>query len=160
VIRAFIAVQIAPKTIEKISEAISQLKLCVPGVRWIQPSNLHVTLKFLGNIEEAKVDPIAQALRDHLRPFSRFIISAKAIGVFPDPTRPRVLWVGLEGTRLAVLASAVERALEPLSFLPEKRGFQPHLTIGRWRESEKSSAKFGEEIGNQRRNRLPKRAQT
>jgi RNA 2',3'-cyclic 3'-phosphodiesterase len=146
VIRAFIAVEIAPKTVESISEAIGQLKLRVTGVRWIPLNNLHVTLKFLGDIDEAKVDPIAQALRDHLRPFSRFIISAKGLGVFPDLKRPRVLWVGLEAQRLAVLASTVEKALEPLGFSPEKRGFQPHLTIGRWRESEKPSAKFGEEL--------------
>ena len=146
-IRAFIAVQIAPKTVQRIFEAIGQLKLRVPDIRWIPPSNLHVTLKFLGDIDAAKVDPIAQALQRHLHPFSRFIISAKGLGVFPDVKRPRVLWVGLHGNRLAALASTVETALQLLGFPPEKRGFTPHLTVGRWRQSDKSPTKLGEELG-------------
>ena len=146
-IRAFIAVQIAPKTLQRILEAIGQLKLRVPDIRWIPPSNLHVTLKFLGDIDAAKVDPIAQALQRNLHPFSRFIISAKGLGVFPDVKRPRVLWVGLHGNRLAALASTVETALQLLGFPPEKRGFTPHLTVGRWRQSDKSPTKLGEELG-------------
>ncbi len=146
-IRAFIAIEIDPKTIQKISEAIAQLKLRVPEMRWISPTNLHLTLKFLGDIDEAKVDPIAQALQHHLHPFPRFIINAKGLGVFPDVKRPRVLWVGLEGSPLVALASIVETTLEPLGFVPEKRGFKPHLTIGRWRDSDKPSAKFGTELG-------------
>jgi len=143
VIRSFIAVEIDSKTIQNISDAIDQLKARVPGVRWAPVNNLHVTLKFLGDIEEARVDPIARALREHLQPFSRFIINAKGLGVFPDLRRPRVLWVGLESTRLAGLASLVEQSLEPLGLLPEKRPFQPHLTIGRWREREKPDIKIG-----------------
>jgi 2'-5' RNA ligase len=147
VIRAFIAVEIAPKTVQKISEAITQLKLWIPGIRWVAPTNLHLTLKFLGDIDEAKVGPIAEALQRHLAPFPRFTINAKGLGVFPDAKRPRVLWVGLEGSYLTTLASTVETALEPLGFVPEKRGFKPHLTVGRWRQSDKSPAKFGEELG-------------
>ena len=146
-IRAFIAVEIDPKTVQKISETIPQLNLWIPGIRWVTPTNLHLTLKFLGDIDDAKVDPIAEALQRHLAPFPRFTINAKGLGVFPEPKRPRVLWVGLEGSDLTTLASTVESALEPFGFVPEKRGFKPHLTVGRWRQSDKLPAKFGEELG-------------
>jgi 2'-5' RNA ligase len=57
-----------------------------------------------------------------------------------------VLWIGLEGKELLELASKVEKALEPLGFVPEKREFKPHLTVGRWRQFDRSSKKFGEEL--------------
>ena len=145
-IRAFIAVEIDPLVVRKIVQAIETLKPRIEGIRWVAPENLHVTLKFLAYIDEAQVDPITATLEDHLRLFSPFIISAKGLGTFPNPRRPHVLWVGLEGTQLGVLAATVERALDPLGFLPEKRAFQPHLTIGRWRESQKSSPQLAQDL--------------
>ena len=145
-IRAFIAVGIDPKTVERISEATDQLKPSIAGIRWAPLTNLHLTVKFLGDVEETTIDPIARALRQHIAPFPRFTINAKGLGVFPDVKRPQVLWVGLEGIHLAELASTVETALKPLGFEPEKRGFKPHLTIGRWRERDKSTAKFIAEL--------------
>jgi RNA 2',3'-cyclic 3'-phosphodiesterase len=146
VIRAFIAVGIDPKTVERISEATDQLKPSIAGIRWAPLTNLHLTVKFLGDVEETTIDPIARALRQHIAPFPRFTINAKGLGVFPDVKRPQVLWVGLEGIHLAELASTVETALKPLGFEPEKRGFKPHLTIGRWRQRDKSTAKFIAEL--------------
>jgi RNA 2',3'-cyclic 3'-phosphodiesterase len=146
VIRAFIAVGIDPKTVQKISEAIDPLKLRVAGIRWAQLTHLHLTLKFLGDVEESTVELIAQALRQHIAPFPRFTINAKGLGVFPDVKRPQVLWVGLEGIHLVELVSTIETALKTLGFAPEKRGFKPHLTIGRWRQRDKSTAKFVAEL--------------
>ena len=145
-IRAFIAVEIDPLVLRKISDAIEQLQPRIQNVRWVPESNLHVTLKFLARIEEAQVDQITSALHEDLRLFSPFVISAKGLGTFPNSRRPHVLWVGLEGTRLGVLAATVERALDPLGFLPEKRAFQPHLTIGRWRESQKAPRQLADEL--------------
>ena len=145
-IRAFIAVGIDPKTVERISEATDQLKPSIAGIRWVPLTNLHLTVKFLGDVEETTIDPIARALRQHIAPFPRFTINAKGLGVFPDVKRPQVLWVGLEGIHVAELASTVETALKPLGFEPEKRGFKPHLTIGRWRQRDKSTAKFIAEL--------------
>jgi len=146
VIRAFIAVDIDRQTVKKISETLVQLKPRVPGIRWGSFTNFHFTLKFLGDIEETKVNSIADALELELRPFPRFTINAKGLGVFPDIKRPRVLWIGLEGKELKDLASKVEKAVEPLGFMPEKRQFQPHLTVGRWREFVDSSRTLGEEL--------------
>ena len=86
------------------------------------------------------------ALEHQLHPFPRFTINAKGLGVFPDLKRPRVLWVGLGGNELAVLASKVESALEPLGFAREKRGFTPHLTVGRWRQFDGSGKKLAQEL--------------
>ena len=145
-IRAFIAISLDAKTIDKIFDAVSQLKREIPGVRWVAKENLHLTLKFLGPIDDARIQPISRALEGDLRPFSRFTINAKGLGVFPDLRRPRVLWVGLKSEVLPALAAAVESALEPLGFAPETRSFRPHLTVGRWRNFEGSATRLGREI--------------
>ena len=132
-IRAFIGVRIDPSVARKISEAQAELKSRLSGIRWVGLENLHFTLKFLGPIEETKEKLIAEALEKAVQPFPRFAILARGVGVFPDIRRARVLWVGLEGEKLAQLAAGVELALEPLGFAREKREFRPHLTIGRWR---------------------------
>ena len=147
-IRAFIAVSLDRKVIDRIADASAQLKPQIAGVRWVAPVNFHLTLKFLGDIDEALIEPIGAALRAQLRLFPRFTINAKGLGVFPGPKRPRVLWVGLTGDELILLASKVESALQPLGFTPESRTFTPHLTIGRWRQSDQAPKSFGRELEN------------
>jgi 2'-5' RNA ligase len=103
VIRAFIAVEIDSQVVAKISAAITELKSRVPGVHWVAPTNIHLTLKFLGNVEEEQIDRIGAALEEQIHPFPRFTINAKGLGVFPDLRRPRILWVGLAGIELESL---------------------------------------------------------
>jgi 2'-5' RNA ligase len=146
VIRAFIAVDLEPQTVQRIAEAIDRLRPRIPGIRWLAPANFHLTLKFLGDVDEAKVETIAAALEREFCPFLCFTINAKGLGVFPDLKRPRILWVGLVGDELNVLASKVERVLIPFGFAAEKRAFTPHLTVGRWREFKGSSKELGDEI--------------
>ncbi len=141
-IRAFIAVTLEPQVIAKIAAAIDQLKRQIPNVRWVQPRNLHVTLKFLGDIDETLVEPIGAALNRQLCLFPRCTINAKGLGVFPGLKRPRVLWVDLAGSRLVSLALKIESALQPLGFAPETRTFTPHLTIGRWRQMDRVPRSF------------------
>jgi len=150
VIRAFLAIDLAPEVIEKIYQAIDDLRERIPAVRWIPITNLHLTVKFLGNVEEAQIEPIGAALAAALRPFPRFAINAKGLGVFPDLRRPKILWVGLTGNRLAQLAATVESALLPLGFTPEKRSFTPHLTIGRWRQFDRPPLTLKQELEHRR----------
>lgn len=145
-IRAFIAVTIDVQVIRKISDAMVQLRRTIPDVRWVEPDKIHLTIKFLGEIEPSRVDSIASALEQALKLFPRFTINAKGLGVFPEARRPKVLWVGLEGSQLVKLAAKVEAALEPMGFLPEARGFQPHLTIGRWRRFDGPAKNLPEEL--------------
>jgi 2'-5' RNA ligase len=146
VIRAFIAVEVDSQTVRQILAAVADLKPRIPAIRWVPPTNFHFTLKFLGDIEESKIAPIAQALELALHPFPRFTINAKGLGVFPDVKRPRILWVGLQGKELVDLTLRVETALGPLGFAAEKREPKPHLTIGRWRHFDGSSRKLAADL--------------
>ena len=145
-IRAFVAVDLEPQTVERIAEAIDRLRPRLPGIRWLPPTNFHLTLKFLGDVAEDKVAPITAALESDLCPFSCFTINAKGLGVFPGVARPRILWVGLVSEELNALASRVEKTLIPFGFATEKRAFTPHLTVGRWREFKGSPKALGDEI--------------
>ena len=145
-IRAFIAIEFAAATVNRITAAIEQLKPRIVGIRWVAPANFHLTLKFLGNIDESQIEIIGQALTDALHPFQRFTINAKGLGVFSSVKRPRVLWVGLVGEQLTALAAAVESALTPLGFPREEKAFTPHLTIGRWRQTERADWVLGKEL--------------
>jgi 2'-5' RNA ligase len=146
VVRAFVAIDLEPQTVQQIAETIVQLRPRMPGIRWLSPVNFHLTLKFLGDVDEAKVEPIAAALERELCLFSCFTINAKGLGVFPDLRRPRILWVGLVGDELNALASRVEKTLVPFGFAAERRAFTPHLTVGRWRQFDGSPKELGDEI--------------
>lgn len=145
-IRAFVGVRIDPKMTQKISEVQSQLTRSLTGIRWVVQENLHFTLKFLGAVEEEKIISIIKAVGRVVRPARPFSLAAGGIGVFPDIRKPRVLWVGLEAQGLQTLSQEVEAALEPLGFAQEKRGFKPHLTIGRWRNFTAKAQRLREEI--------------
>ena len=137
-IRAFIAIEIDHSALRQIFAAVDELSQRISGIRWTPPTNCHLTLKFLGDIDEKQIEPIGQVLERDLDLFPRFTINAKGLGVFPDAKRPRVLWVGIEGNPLAALAEKVEKALASLGFAQEQRKFTPHLTIGRWRQFERT----------------------
>ncbi|HVO93593.1 MAG TPA: RNA 2',3'-cyclic phosphodiesterase [Terriglobales bacterium] len=145
-VRCFIAVDLDSRVITTISQAIAELKEAVPFIRWIPPNNFHLTIKFLGKIEQERIHSIATALSQQLEPFPRFSINAKGLGVFPDLRRPKILWVGFISERLSVLVKQVELVLQPLGFAPENRPFTPHLTIGRWRHFERPPRTLGVEL--------------
>lgn len=145
-IRAFIAFDLDHHVIDNVCNVIEILKSRLPAVRWLPKDNLHLTLKFLGNIEESQVKPIGATLGDELKLFSPCTVNAKGLGIFPDFRRPKILWVGLAGDQLAQIAARIESALMPLGFVPEKRDFTPHLTIGRWREGNRPAKNLRQEI--------------
>lgn len=104
-------------------------------------SNLHVTLKFLGQIDEARVDAIGDALTAAVRRTPAFEVSVGGLGAFPTATRARVLWVGLApATPLAGLAAEVDAAVAPFGIERESRPFAAHVTLGRVRESRRNPA--------------------
>lgn len=102
-------------------------------VRWVPEENLHLTLKFLGDIEETRVAAIGSALREALSGTEGFVATARGLGVFPDAGRPRVLWIGLAAPALTALARGVDQALAPFGVEPSTTPFRPHVTVGRWR---------------------------
>ena len=132
-IRSFIAVDLPEETRKLLEDIQRELKQCGAAVRWVKPRSIHLTLKFLGNIQAAQVENIAQAVAREIRDQPPITLRPAGLGAFPSLRKPRVLWVGMEGEvqRLNGIQAQVENALEPLGFVREKRGFRPHLTIGR-----------------------------
>jgi 2'-5' RNA ligase len=136
-IRSFIAVEL-PREI-KLMLARIQDELKSGGrapVKWVDPDIIHLTLKFLGNIPVDTIDNLTAAIREACRGVPPFRVEVGGLGVFPNPRRVQVVWVGLAGDieNLAQLQKCIDSALVPLGFTPESRPFTPHLTLARVRD--------------------------
>lgn len=131
--RSFIALEISLEARDAIAEFQRELKRLDPAVAWTRPDKLHLTLRFLGELDDPLVPAVGDALSDAVGEMQPFDLELSHPGVFPDLRRPRVVWVGLKGEldRLNELRSAVEQAVEPFGYPAEKAAFRPHLTIGR-----------------------------
>jgi 2'-5' RNA ligase len=132
-IRAFIAVSLAPVVIEEIAKVQLTLQTAKGDIRWTRAEGWHLTLKFLGDIARAQVAPILEVLSQALRTQPPLHIIAQGLGAFPNLKRPRVVWAGLQGEGLTALSEKIETALMSFDFPPEGRDFTPHLTLGRVR---------------------------
>ena len=132
-IRSFIAIDLHDATRQGLAAVQEQLRQSRAGVRWVKPSSIHLTLKFLGNIQAVQMEDIALAVAQEIRDHPPITLGAAGLGAFPSRRKPRVIWIGMEGEvqRLTRIQARVENALEPLGFVREKRPFRPHLTIGR-----------------------------
>lgn len=132
-VRCFVAVNLPAPLREEIGAFFAALRGSVRGVRWVAAANLHLTLKFLGDVESGQVSRVANAIAGALEGSPPVEVTLAGAGVFPPRGRPRVVWLdlaaGAEG--IASLQGEVGRALEPLGFPREKRPFTPHLTVGR-----------------------------
>lgn len=136
-IRVFIAIPLPESLLERLSDVQYRLKGKVPhrSVRWVQPEGIHLTLKFLGDTPKKKLPDIEQALEVVARNTPACTLTAEGLGCFPNPRRPRVLWVGVQEPtgRLEALQAAIEEAMTSLGYPPERHSFTPHLTLGRVR---------------------------
>lgn len=133
-LRSFIAIELPEKVKKALAEFQQELKNDSPDVRWTRPENIHLTLKFLGNIEEDKADIIAEKIRETCKGRSGFKLSISGTGVFPNNRSPRVLWAGIElNDEIKALQAGIEETMASLGFEKEKRRFSPHLTLGRFR---------------------------
>ncbi|OFV87679.1 MAG: 2'-5' RNA ligase [Acidobacteria bacterium RBG_16_68_9] len=130
-VRAFLAVEVAAPIHAAVVALRNELASTGAGVRWVGDAGLHATIKFLGAVEPDQIEAIARALTPIVGCAPAFTVRVRGLGVFPTLRRPRVIWVGLEGAEFPPLARAVEQTLAPLGFPPERRPFQPHLTLGR-----------------------------
>lgn len=135
VIRSFVAIELNTATRRALTTLQRDLAARMPpqSIRWIAPESLHVTLQFLGDVPAEKIAPIVEALRRVCTDIPAFSFDLVGLGVFPDPRRPRIVWVGVHEPQgvLATLHQRVGQVLSPLGFPPEERAFTPHLTIGR-----------------------------
>jgi 2'-5' RNA ligase len=134
-IRTFIAIELDETINAALTDLQEQLKAKVPrdSVRWVRPEGIHLTLKFLGDVPVSRIEVVEQALNQACVGFPAFSFSVGELGCFPNPRRPRVVWVGVqeESGTLKRLQKAVEDEMAKLGFAPEGRRFHAHLTLGR-----------------------------
>lgn len=134
-IRSFLAFELPPEIREQIRGVSRELQKLTLPVRWVKVENIHLTIIFLGSVDETKIDDIKGKANVVVKRFSIFKTRLNGVGVFPDWRRPRVVWIGLNGEieRLSNLRDELQTELKVLGFRPEKRPFKPHLTIGRFK---------------------------
>jgi 2'-5' RNA ligase len=148
-VRSFVAIELPEELKQELVEIVDRLSAGgQPGVRWVDPRGIHLTLKFLGDVAVDGLGDVAGALREAAREILRFRLAVGGLGVFPNPRRVRVAWVGVSGELdvLERLQQRVESALAPLGFAGESRGFTPHLTLARVRDrvSSEERQRFGQ----------------
>ncbi|MCK5738100.1 RNA 2',3'-cyclic phosphodiesterase [bacterium] len=132
-IRAFLAIEIPVSIKQGIGAFQDELRESGHGVSWVKAANLHITLKFLGNIDWNQRRAIIAALPEVCQNYDPFSIRVKETGVFPNVKQPRIFWVGCSDSKniLGQIFLSIDKALTDIGFEPEARPFSPHLTIGR-----------------------------
>jgi len=150
-LRCFVAIKLPEEVKAGLSRLQAELKSGKQSpIKWVDPYNIHLTLKFLGNVNLDMTTQITGAIGEAARGVSPFHLEIKGLGVFPNPRRVQVIWVGMSGEvdKLLQLQKGIESALARLGFAPEARAFTPHLTLARVREraSPDERQKLGELI--------------
>lgn len=132
-IRSFIAIKIDESLKDKMTEVQSKLSKSCADVKWVERENLHITLKFLGDVSLKKLKEVKSCLNEILPNEKSFKISFSKVGYFPNINNPRVVWIGTEngGEKLISLSKKIEDNFCKIGFKKEDREFKPHLTIGR-----------------------------
>lgn len=134
-IRSFIAIELSEAAQAALAALQQRLKDVVPPntVRWMAPKNIHLTLHFLGDITSDDTAKVAEALQHSTQRHQPFSLRLEGLGCFPNPRRPRIVWVGVGGDRssLVDLHTDLGRQLKVIDFTPESRPYSPHLTVGR-----------------------------
>jgi len=130
--RTFIAFNINPSETVKETYEILRQRLRTERINWIDPGKLHITVKFLGDTEEDSLPAITDTLSQIIAPYKPFRINLHGLGVFRNIHDPHVIWMGcrIEDPMISLKAE-IEESLGNFGFEPEKRGFSPHLTLGR-----------------------------
>jgi 2'-5' RNA ligase len=133
--RSFLAIEIPGQIRKKVNQLITQEKKNRLPIKWIRFENLHITMKFLGEIDESKQREIIPVLERICKTFIPFNINLEGIGCFPHVRNPRVLWIGVKYgvTVLTDIACEIEKNLGAIGFIRDKH-FHAHLTIGRTRK--------------------------
>ena len=130
--RLFIALTPPPDVQREVWDAFAPLRERPLPVKWVPPENVHLTLKFLGEVRSERQAEIVGALASAARGTKTITLVVRGAGAFPNARAPRVVWAGIEpDPAIEILADRVERSCAPLGFPPEGRPFRPHLTLGR-----------------------------
>ena len=134
-LRAFVALPISASLIEALTRLQTELAVAIPPrtVRWVRRDQLHLTLKFLGNVPADRIADLTAALRAGIAGSTALALNVSGIGAFPEGRHPRVVWAGIAGQTdlLLALQQRIETATRGFGEARDTRPFQPHLTLGR-----------------------------
>lgn len=131
--RTFIAIEIDDTLRNRLAAIRDELQLQDPVMRWVKPDRMHLTLRFLGEIDPSLVTPVTKAIQNASQGVKPFELKFKGLGFFPNAGKPRVFWVGIrdQDKTLELLVRSLELELMKIGFEREKRPFRPHLTLAR-----------------------------
>ena len=132
-IRIFIAIKLSSQMENRLTLVRQQLMMRdIKDIRWVKRENIHLTIRFLGDIPTGKVGDIITVLDEAAKRSSPFVLRIGGIGAFPNKRTPRVVWVGVDTPlELIDLHRNIERGLDKIGFQSDEKGLKPHLTIGR-----------------------------
>ncbi|MBC8875881.1 MAG: RNA 2',3'-cyclic phosphodiesterase [Planctomycetes bacterium] len=144
-IRTFIAVDVGDAVRRRAADLVERLRVGGGDVKWVDPHNMHLTLKFLGDVPDPQTADICRAVAEAAGKSPMFEIGLRGAGAFPHAGRPRTVWMGVDrgADLLASLHTAIEKALAKLGFRKEARRFHPHLTLGRVRRGGSAQRDLG-----------------
>lgn len=150
-VRMFLAVEIPAALQHKAVGVIRSLSAQTDPVKWIEPQKLHVTVKFLGDVEDAEIYQVCQLASEAVADLPVFRVACRGVGAFPSCDRPRTVWIGVEDphNQFQQLHQRVEQAMASLRFPREVRRFCPHLTLGRVRQGKRVGVGLTERITQQ-----------
>lgn len=147
-LRTFVAVEINAAIRKEAVALIDALSGTMADAKWVEPENLHVTLKFLGDVHEREIAEVCQAVAQGAAQIEPFDLEIRGAGAFPTAARPRAVWLGAgEGeSQMIRLHDHIEAALAELGYREEHRRYQTHVTIGRVRGVGPAIAELGRQI--------------
>ncbi|MFH1784390.1 MAG: RNA 2',3'-cyclic phosphodiesterase [bacterium] len=131
--RTFIALELSDEVRSNISRAIDECRSISPQVKWVKQDNIHITLRFLGEVNPADIENVEKATRAASQGHAGFSVAFKGMDGFPNIRNPRVIWVGVTagGNVVSELSEKIARELICYGFIPDERKFVPHVTIAR-----------------------------
>jgi len=128
--RGFIAIDVG--SIPKIVEFENEIRKTDADVKLVEPENIHITLRFLGDTDEQIIEDIEKIIKNSVSEIKPFNVQLNGTGVFPNPSYVRVVWIGMQNSeQIAEISSRINERITSLGFEKEKRKFSPHLTISR-----------------------------
>lgn len=136
-IRSFVAIPLDQELLNRIEKFQRELRNLPADVKWVHVHSIHLTLKFLGDVEETRIGELGGAIGRALEGFGPWVVPVKEAGAFPSLRNPRVVWVGIQDHTAALgrLQGRMEEEFARHGFAKEGRPFSPHLTLGRVRSS-------------------------
>jgi 2'-5' RNA ligase len=141
-VRVFVALDIPEEVRAALGKLIARFRTSCRAARWVRIEGVHLTLKFIGEVQPEKIEPIKASLV-RIRFRDPIELKFRNVGFFPNERRPHVFWAGIDaGPELGALAAAVETSLEPLGIAKEQRAFSPHLTLARFETHRGSGSVF------------------